>query len=337
MKVCLLTRHMDFRTAGLGRVSMEIAKGLERKGHSVYVVSTNKTSLYSYFFYTSCQIPFQLPKGYDVYHAVTPMESMWIPKDKGIITYHDLMIYTNPDKLGSGIGYNRWKNLIGVNYNKLAMRIGSRCKGITAVSEQTKDELARYLGVGEDKVRVIRSGIGKDLAPRKKKDGVFRVGYLGALDRRKRVELLIAAFKESDLEELVIGGTGLDGGLLKEQASGDERIKFKGRVPDGELEEFYNDLDVFVFPTWLEGYGLPIVEAMACKKPVVVLEDAGIPWEVKSRCVIVDKLDYVLGNKRYLEGRCRSIDIEGNYEWAKEHNWDKAVDEYIKVYEEVLS
>ena len=75
---------------------------------------------------------------------------------------------------------------------------------------------------------------------------------------------------------------------------------------------------------------------MACKKPVVVLSDAIIPAEVKNRCVIVDRLDYVLGNQSFLERRGKATNIEDNYTWAKEHSWDKCINEYLRVYEEVL-
>ncbi|KKL50662.1 hypothetical protein LCGC14_2303240, partial [marine sediment metagenome] len=240
------------------------------------------------------------------------------------------------DKLGSGIGYSKWKNIAGRTYNRFMINISKKCKGVTAVSEQTKEDLTTYLDVPEKKIKVIRSGIRLDLIPMKRKDKTFRVGYLGQLDRRKRIHLLIDAFKASRLGELTIGGAGLDGPILKGLAEGDKRIKFLGLVPDSRLVDFYNSLDVFVFPTWIEGYGLPIVEAMACKKPVVVLLDAGIPWDIKKRCVIVDRLDYVLANQTYLTRLCKSVNIEANYRWAKEHDWDKAVDEYIKVYEEVL-
>jgi len=95
-------------------------------------------------------------------------------------------------------------------------------------------------------------------------------------------------------------------------------------------------LDVLVFPSAIEGYGLPPVEAMACRKPVIVLNDAIIPWEVKSRCVIVEDLEFVLGSKSCLEGLLKSIDYDGNYRFAKEHSWDKCIDEYIELYKEVL-
>lgn len=338
MRVCLISRYFDFRNAGIGRVGMELEKGLAKRGHSVLRVSTNGNSLYSYFFYTLCEIPFRLPKT-DVYHALTPMEGMWLPKERSMVTFHDLIQMLSPEKLGSGMGYSRWKRFVGMHYNKFVIKRGRDCKKVVAVSEETRDNLIKHLGVPSEKVTVITSGIGPELLPLRKRDEkIKRIGYLGQLDKRKRIDLLIRAFRRSDLQsELLIGGTGFDERLLKEQARGDDRIKFLGLVRDSDLVEFYNSTDVFIFPTCAEGYGLPIVEAMACKRPVVVLSDAEIPWEVKRRCIIVDNLEVLFGNQKYLEERCLYNNCEENYEWAKSHDWDKTIDKYIELYEEVIS
>jgi len=310
---------------------------LVKRGHSVQTVQTEGTSLYSYFFYTACQIPFQLPKDVDIYHAITPMEGMWLPKNKSIVTFHDLIQMLSPEKLGSGMGYSKWKSFVGMRYNKFVINQSKRCKRVTAVSQETKDNLVKHLHVPEEKTTVITSGIRPDLKPLRRRDGTKKIGYLGQLDKRKRIDLLIDAFKKSKLEsELIIGGKGFDEFSLKEQAKGDNRIKFVGMVRDSDLVEFYNSLDVFVFPTAAEGYGLPIIEAMACRRPVIVLQDAEIPWDVKKRCVIVDDLIILLGNQKYLEGRCTYNDYKGNYEWAKDHSWSKSVDKYLELYEEVL-
>jgi len=359
MKICLITRSFSLKGGGIGRVGAEIRNKLLERGHEVHTISTNREGLVSYFKYTLLEIPFKLPRGMDIYHAITPMESIWIPKEKGVsiildiiaithpgryggrlrgtVTIHDLFPLTNPNQLGAGIGYSKIKTLIGSTYFKFACKQAIKCKYIVTVSEHVKREVVKYLGADPNKIKVIRSGINANLEPLPKQDGGFRVGYIGQLDRRKRVHLLIDAFKRSYLNELVLGGKGLDEDLLKKQAEGDKRIKFLGFVPDEKLCDFYNSLDVFIFPTAIEGYGLPPVEAMACKKPVVVLSDSIIPQEVKGRCVIVDKLDYALGDRGYLERLCKDVDYDSNYTFAKSHSWDKCIDQYLELYRKVLN
>jgi glycosyltransferase involved in cell wall biosynthesis len=132
--------------------------------------------------------------------------------------------------------------------------------------------------------------------------------------------------------ELVIGGIGVDESRLRTLANGDDRIKFLGFIPDNQLKDFYNSLDTFIMPTIAEGYGLPIVEAMACGKKVVVREDENIPVEVKERCIVVPNLGwYTLGQDLGIK-----VDIGDNYRWAKEHSWEKCIQEYVEVYKEVV-
>ena len=328
MKICLLARYFDFRNAGLGRVAQEVYKGLQAKGHEVSRVSTNGNSLYSYLWYTLAGIKSQIPNNCDVYHALSPMESLRTPKEKAIVTFNDLIPLTHPGRSGAGLGRSKPKLLIGRNYFRLACEVAKHRKLLVCISEQTKQDLVKHLGVEEGRIKVIKLGINSNLEPTTKSNGLFTVGYLGQLDRRKRVDLLVKEFKNSHVEgRLLIAGTGTDEALLRRLAEGDHRIKFLGFVPDKDLPHFYGSLDVFVFPTWIEGYGLPIVEAMACKKPVVVMKDAIIPHEVKSRCTVVDDLGQVFS--RALD----YADLNDNYEWAKTHNWEKCIDEYIKLYE----
>ena len=340
MKICLLARYFDYRGTGITRMSTEILKGLVKRRHSVHAISTRGSSLYSYFFYTFFQIPLKLPRrDFDIYHAVTsPMEGMWLSQDRSVVTYCDAIPILHPERFGSGMGYSGWKNYVGKMLSGIGWRLSSRARILTCTSEQTKLELVKYFDIPGSKIRVLRMGIRGDLNYGPKRDSVFRIGTLGQLDRRKRVNLLIKAFLESGIDgELAIAGTGMDESLLKRLAGNDSRIKFLGLVPDSQLVDFYNSLDVFIFPTWVEGYGLPMVEAMACKKPVVVLDDAIIPREIKKRCVMVEDLDIALGNKEYLMSLCEGVDYEDNYKFAKEHSWDEYVDALVKIYEEVLS
>jgi len=342
MKVCLLTRRPSLDSGGIGRVSLEITNGLVKRGNSVQTIFANNMGLVGYFKYTFLDNMFNIPKGCDIYHAITPMESIWIPKDKGIATILDIIPVVHPELHGARMGGNRMKYTIGKACFTIGCKQAVKCRYVTCISNHVKQEFIEHFDIDEHKVKVIRLGIRDDLKPLPKKDKTFRVGYLGQLDRRKRVNLLVSAFKKSKIDgELVLGGKGIDEQGLKELAQGDPRIKFLGFIPDTELVDFYNSIDIFIFPTAIEGYGLPPVEAMACKKPVIVLEDAIIPSDVKRRCVVVESLDQVFSISEGLEEEfyielCESVDIEDNYKWAKSHDWDTTIDEYTKLYKEVI-
>ena len=338
MKVCLLTRNPDLAGGGIGRVSTEIRDGLLRQRNDVHTIFADNLGLVGYFKYSFIDNRFNVPKGYDVYHAITPMESIWIPKDKGIATILDIIPVVHPELHGARMGGNKVKYTIGKACFTVGCTLSARCRYVVCISEHVRREFVEHFNVDVRKTRVIRLGIRPDLNPAPKKDNVFRVGYLGQLDRRKRVDLLVRAFKKSRIDgELVLGGRGIDEDGLKELAQGDKRIKFLGFVPDDKLVELFNSLSVFIFPTAIEGYGLSPVEAMACKKPVIVLKDAIIPSDVKDRCIAVDNLDDALGTVGSIETLCKSADIDENYRWAKLHDWDMTVAEYSKLYREVIN
>lgn len=334
MRICLITRYFTFRNAGIGRVSSEIANRLEQRGHDVCRISTDTWNLYQYFRYTAMELSYKIPRGYDIYHALTPLEATWIPKNKGIVTFYDFIPVLYPERAGTGL-HSSWILKYGSRaYFKIACQIATRCKELTAISEETKNELRAHFKADKKSITVVRLGIRSDLEPMPKPDNVLRVGYLGQLDRRKRVNLLVDAFCKSKIDgELVIGGTGPEAPRLQEIAKNDKRVKFLGEVPDDSLPKFYNSLDLFVFPSSCEGYGLPPVEAMACKKPVVILSDIIMPREVRSRCIQVDSLESLFYK---LNWTIDSNSIDSNYQFAKLHDWDKCVDTYEMLYRKIL-
>ncbi len=318
-------------------MSIEVRNGLIQQGHMVKTVYAPNMGLAGYFKYCFLDNYVNMPKGYDLYHAITPMESIWVPKDKSIATVLDIIPIVHPELHGARMGGNKVKYTIGKACFDIGCRQAAKCRYVVCISDHVKQEFIEHYDVDEAKVKVIQLGIRSDLRPLLKQDTVFRIGYLGQLDRRKRVDLLVSAFKKSRIDgELVIGGRGIDEAGLKEMAQGDKRIKFTGFVPDDKLVDFLNSMSVMCFPTSIEGLGLPPIEMMACKRPVIVLADAIIPKEVKDRCVVVENLDDALSNISNIGNLCRSVDIESNYKWAKLHNWATTVSEYVKLYEEVL-
>jgi len=347
MNICLLTRHFGPTGAGIGRVSWEIWQGLHNGKHRVTGIQTSGASLASYLFYSFVSIRSQIPDDCDVYHALTPVESLWIPKSKAVVTFHDLFPIMHQDKQGAGIGGSKVKQAIASRYFGYCAKVATRCRIIACNSEQTRQDIVRYLEVPIERVHVVKLGIPNSLEPKPKPDNTFRIGYLGQLDRRKRVHLLINAFVASNINaELVVGGNGSERRALEILAGNDPRVKFLGFVPEEQLAGFYVSLDLFVSPTAVEGWGLPLVEAMACKCPVAILEDAILPWEIKARCANVDSIEGLLNRLQRGHRRLDVVlkhykgfgwEVEDNCVWTRQQTWDKTVSEYVKLYEEVLS
>lgn len=336
MRVCLLSRFFDLRNAGIGRYSMELLRGLRERSLEVRAVSQDGgvplgQGRGKYFVYTLFEIAFKTPRDCDLYHACTPMETLWLGrKERKVVTFHDLIPMLYLDIVQTHYAKNKLARPISKNYFIFACKRAVKSNAIIVNSDQTARELTKYFGVDRGKIVVTRFGISPGLKPKNKNDEIYRIGALSYLDPRKRIGLLIEAFKEADLDaELVIAGKGVDMPYLKKLAGEDKRIKFLGFVPDKDLCDFYNSLDVFAFPSLLEGYGLPVVEAMACGKPVVTLSDALIPSDVKSRTHICTPEEL----PRVLEGGKSKCDLSSNLKFAREHSWKKLVDRTVEVYE----
>lgn len=336
MNLCLISRYFDLRNGGVGRYSMELAEKLEKqKEIEIKKVSQEGglplgEGMPGYFSFTSMEAPFKIPDA-DVYHTLTPLEAIHAPKPL-LVTFHDFIPLFYPEKIGSDSITGRLSRWFTSNYYSMACSIAlKKADFITAVSEQTKKELVEKFGVGKDDIEVIRHGINPSLEPEKKKKDTFRVGTLSFLGPRKRIDRLIEAFLEADVDgELLIGGKGTEMTRLRKIAGGDERIKFLGFVPEKEVKDFYNSLDAFIFPTQSEGYGLPAVEAMACKVPVVTLSDAVIPRDIKKRTIVIGDLKGWFRNPELSE-----IGLEKNMDFAREHTWGKCMDRHLKIYREI--
>jgi len=342
MQVALLTRYFNFTNAGIGRVSNELLKGLLNHDIQVDPVSTNSRSLPSYLYYSLVQSKLLLPSHADIYHAVTPVEGLYLPSGRGVLTILDLIPMVHPDKCGAGIGYNGLLNKIGTEYFSYCARTASKkAEYITTISEMAKGDIVNYLKIKSEVVQVVTPGISnhldKNLIYKNNSDNKRRefkiFGYLGQLDRRKRVDVLIKSFKSSAPKNcmLFIAGIGRDREKLKELAGSDKRIEFLGFISEDGLSHFYNYLDYFIFPTMAEGYGLPIVESLACGTPVVTLEDAVIPAEVKDKTIIVRDL-------REFFRDVQDSPVPPSIEiWAGMHNWGQYVDKHIELYGEVVA
>lgn len=339
MNVCLLNRYFDFRGIGVTRIAVEVSRELERQGHTVTRLATDGASLYAYAYQTGVRVPFVLPRrDVDVYHALATLEAMWLPKDRSIATFLDLFTTTNPDRAGAGMGYSKWKLEMGRRYFDFGCRLAARCRYLVCISEKTKQDVIDYVHPDESKIVVIRLGISDKLAPcyAVRRQNRFTIGTLSQLDKRKRVDLLIQQFRKSKIDaDLLIAGRGPDSEMLAGMAGGDERIKFLGLVPDDDLPKFYNRLDVFVMPTGIEGYGLPMVEAMACAKPVVILDDAIIPEEIRSRCTSVGNLTSFFNSQQDIDAVMNKPVYNGNMSFAWQHRWSKCVGEYVKLYKNI--
>ena len=333
MEVTLVSRYFDTRNRGAGSHSKLIYDGLSQKDIKLNQLSQldgfiSSYSPLSYLFYSAIDLKRLVNKdeykNTDVFHALTPLECLNLPKNKSVASILDVIPLSEA---------NSFMSSLFAKYFKKSLKSAVECERQVVNNSDLKQLLISDYGAEESLIDVISPPIEAKYYPIKKESDEFTVGTISNLMPRKRVDILIKSFLEADIEnsKLLIGGGGSETEYLKKLAGGDDRVEFLGFVLDENMNYFYNSLDVFVFPSLVEGYGMPIVEAMACEKPVITLEDSEIPSNIKEKTFVCSKEDLsdVLSNKTYF------CDIKGNVEFFKEHSIDNIASKLMKVYESI--
>ena len=182
-----------------------------------------------------------------------------------IMTIHDLSFLYNRSWFSKA--YYWWYKLM----TPLAVRTS---KSIITVSQFSKQEILRfYPFVQEEKVNVIYCGIDNDRFYRQEDTAPADSHYVlavSSLDPRKNFPMLIRAFKGiKDSELYIVGKYNHVFSQQTDSGAESENIRFLGRVSDEELLTLYNQAECLIFPSIYEGFGLPLLEAMACGCPVL--------------------------------------------------------------------
>ena len=272
---------------------------------------------------------------FDVYHEpnFVPMD---FPASKIVTTVHDL----------SFMLYPQWhpKERVEFMEKNFASRV-ELSDVILTVSEYGKREVEKYVGVPGDKIKVVYNAVDERFRPlskasvttylRAKRYPEDYVLFVGAVEPRKNLETLIGAFGDiersfGNLHLIIVGPKGwLYESVFKkvEELGLTNKVHFTGFVADEELIYLYNGAQVFVYPSFYEGFGIPVLEAMACKIPVIVSNTSSLPELVGDAGMLVDPhsqegfaeaMRKVLGDKDEAErlsekGYLRSA----NFSWEK--------------------
>jgi len=251
-----------------------------------------------------------------------------------------------PDKYLSNILERIWY--------ELAIRVSiHRSDKILTISNFSKEELIRYYDVDSSKIEIVSLAYNKafrkiedksmlnDVKERYRLNNKYILA-IGGSEYRKNIQRLINVYLKNfrdDYELIVVGGKWRDIDLSKKYQG--ENIRFITGVPEEDLIAIYNMASVFVFPSFYEGFGIPVLEGMACGVPVITSNvssmpevggDAAIYFNPYDEKDMADKIRMVLDNEQL-----RDVMVKKGLEKVKEYSWDKCARETLKVYEEVLS
>ncbi len=177
---------------------------------------------------------------------------------------------------------------------RLIPRIARKARLIITNSEFSKWEIVRHLGIPEDRIRVTPLAASGEFEPVGAQPVCPYFLYVGNLEPRKNLERLIEAFARMPAKEhqlVIAGNRWYHGGAPEQKARSlglNGRVQFLGYVPRADLPALYSGATALVYPSLLEGFGLPIVEAMACGAPVITSNNSSMREVAGEAAVLVN-------------------------------------------------
>ncbi len=273
-----------------------------------------------------------------------------------VVTFHDMTFFLYPEL------HTRTKRLF-VRF--MIPRSARKASALIAVSESTRQDTLRLLGVSPEKIHVIPLGVPPEFRPSDPGPALgpsdlqavrqrYRLPeqfilFVGLVEPRKNLPALVRAFQvvaaqESSCHLVLVGREGWrvqEVHRLIRELGLENRVHFTGYVPAQDLPAIYNLAEMLVYPSIYEGFGLPVLEAMACGLPVIasnaasmpeVLADCGVLLPPKEHGLLAQAVLELLRNKeahqRYSErGRQRAVIF----------SWQRAARSTLQVYQSVMA
>jgi glycosyltransferase involved in cell wall biosynthesis len=266
--------------------------------------------------------PFRLSRlgaGTDVLHCPTYYGPLR-PHVPTVVTVHDLAVLRHPQT------FPRWTRLY---VPRAVPHVLRAARSVIAVSEFTASELESLLRVPREKIHVVPNGVDDTFAP----DGPRAEGQyvlaVGTLEPRKNLARAIEAAARIGVDLRVVGARGW-GGV---EAHGDN-VTWLGEVDDDELARQYRGALCVVYPSLYEGFGLPVLEAMACGAAVVTSAGGATAEVAADAAVLVDPLDAAAIANGITEAMARRDQLRPRgLERARLYSWDEAARLTRAVYE----
>lgn len=336
MKVAIDTGSLSDGHAvrGIGKYTRELVKALQKENKRVkdFKLATDNYDLVHYPYF-------------DLFFHTLPI----IKITKTVVTIHDVIPLIYPDHYPPGV-----KGKINFYLQKLALK---NVDAVVTDTETSKKDIERFMGLPQEKIHLVYLAPAKifkrlEVQKKYKLPNKF-VLYVGDVNYNKNILGLVEACKIAKIPLVIVGKQALETNYdkdhienlplreLQERYGNDKDVIRLGFLHDEDLVSIYNLATVYCQPSFYEGFGLPVLEAMACGCPVVaaktqalveIAEGAAIFADPKNPEDIASKLKEVIG----------SLSIQFKYkklglEHVKKFSWEKTAKLTLDVYKKVFS
>ena len=293
---------------------------------------------------------FSKKMGLDVWHSPHYVAPFGFVNTRLVVTIHDLTFFLFPHLYSFSRRFS---------FQKFISQAVNRADALITVSQSTQNDLVRIFPQAEAKTTTIYSGIepypnnGYSIEQKSRTKNYLTDGYpyilfVGTLDRRKNIPLLISAFSELVQNKgvphhlVLVGQPGNDLNRVRREIQSarlENRIHLTGYVNEKKLQSLYRGAELFVCPSMYEGFGFPVLEAMAYGIPVLC-SDVGATAEIASW----PGMRFEPGNKKQLvtkmagalfDVRFREDLIQKGLARAGDFLWENTARETIALYEQV--
>ncbi|MDP8259083.1 MAG: glycosyltransferase family 1 protein [Candidatus Aadella gelida] len=269
---------------------------------------------------------------------------------KTVTTVHDLIGMIYPENLGrvSRFYWQKWLPTCVKNSDI-----------IIADSENTKNDIIRLLGVPEEKICVILLAVDDKFRPLetatldivRKKYGLSDKFMLnvGTIEPRKNISGLVEAFTSyikdysGEMDLVLVGKKDWGYRQVKrrvEELGVADRVVFTDYVDDDDLPALYNLAKLFVYPSFYEGFGLPVLEALSSGCPVIASNVSSIPEIVGEAGILLapdDTEGLTNSFKKFDENRSMQLELSDmGIERSKKFSWQRTAEETLDVYRKIL-
>jgi glycosyltransferase involved in cell wall biosynthesis len=362
MKIGLITYPIERSPAGVGTYTLNLVEHIlrldpdntyyllhyERNPHPIYA---RNDILYEHFRHLPVMFSDSLylarhAADFDIVHRFAPGGFLFRTRCKRIVTVYDLFMYKS-------YPFNRKLKIYLARYfNRNSIR---RADAVVTISEFSKQEIVKSFGVDEGRVHVIYPGPGSLATEpdcnQSRLHSIYGLSrdfilFVSTIEPRKNLMGLVKAYEilrgrhgiEQDL--VVVGRKGWDfeetlGYIARSPAR--DRIHLLGFVPDSDLVHLYRKARLFVYPSHMEGFGIPPLEAMYHGCPVLTANTSSLPEVVRDAEMMFtpsDIEDLAAKCLRILrQSEVRESNIERGRENARRFNWTDSAKRMIHIYE----